>query len=184
MQIELVKVGEVVNDGKYAKMDVFYIREGKAANRKLVSIGKTKDVMQELTNFKAGDIVDVDLEKVADPKDATKSFYNWVGIKLGEKQEAATVAKAAYVAKSTYETPEERARKQVYIVRQSSLANAIEFLGPRSSKVTKEDVFALAEEFSGFVFQTYTPEAAVAVVQERAARKIDPKAEFEDDILF
>ena len=62
--------------------------------------------------------------------------------------------------KSTYETPEERAKKQVYIIRQSSLSAAIGSLSVGAKSALKaSDVIAVAEEYYAWVMQS--PEAAV-----------------------
>jgi hypothetical protein len=68
---------------------------------------------------------------------------------------APTKSVAAAVAKSTYETPEERAKKQVYIVKQSSIGYAIEMLSVGAkTALKKEDVLVLAQELSNWVFST------------------------------
>src|SRR3972149_5229851 len=51
--------------------------------------------------------------------------------------------------KSTYETPEERAKRQIYIVRQSSINQAIEY---RGSKVDIHEILATAKQFEAHVF--------------------------------
>jgi hypothetical protein len=86
--------------------------------------------------------------------------------------------KATPSPKSTYETPEERAKKQVYIVKQSSLSNAIALLNADGKntitggkKYTKEDVFALAQELTDWVFAQET-------VKQTAL--IDMPSDFED----
>ena len=59
--------------------------------------------------------------------------------------------------RSTYETPEERAKKQVYIVRQSSIANAIQFYAlVNVEDVTNsvENILATAKQFEHYVFST------------------------------
>lgn len=61
-----------------------------------------------------------------------------------------TTGVATFTNKSTYETPEERAKKQVYIVKQSSIANAIAFYGDNPHSV--DDVLGLAQIFTDFVF--------------------------------
>lgn len=53
--------------------------------------------------------------------------------------------------KSTYETPEERAKKQVYIVRQSSITAALTYIGD-TKKVSTNDVIAIAKQFEAYVF--------------------------------
>lgn len=53
--------------------------------------------------------------------------------------------------KSTYETPEERAKKQVYIVRQSSISAAIAYIGKAA---TIEQLLTTAKAFEAYVFST------------------------------
>ena len=53
--------------------------------------------------------------------------------------------------KSTYETPEERAKKQVYIVRQSSINQAIEYFKD-NTPVTIKEILATAKVFEDHVF--------------------------------
>lgn len=59
------------------------------------------------------------------------------------------------VTRSTYETPEERATKQVLIVRQSSLSKAVDLL-TTGAKVppSRELVFQEAQAFVDWVYQT------------------------------
>ena len=87
-------------------------------------------------------------------------YYNWASMKpMGDAAEApankATPAGAApKAATSTYETAEERKIKQLYIVRQSSITNAIAFY---SNKEKPEDydvteVLDLAQQFVDFVY--------------------------------
>ncbi len=54
----------------------------------------------------------------------------------------------------TYETPEERAQRQVYIIRQSSLSSAIAFSATLKTPLPLKEVLKVAEEMSAFVFQT------------------------------
>lgn len=64
-----------------------------------------------------------------------------------------TDTKAYTSPKSTYETPEERAKRQVYIIRQSSLTNAISVLKTEKNTPTPADVFALAQEMVDWVME-------------------------------
>jgi hypothetical protein len=87
-------------------------------------------------------------------------YYNWTSIKPagGDDQQAAPAAAKSGVVKSTYETAEERKVKQLYIIRQSSISNAIDYL----KAVHKEDepawnvndVLNVAQEFVDFVYGT------------------------------
>ena len=102
-------------------------------------------------------------------------FWEWTSFKRIQmtEQEKTPVGEpskpAVAVAKSTYETPEERAKKQVYIIKQSSLANAIQYL-PEGSSVA--DVVSIAQVFTDWVLNNELPEAKVAL------------ADLPDDIHF
>lgn len=54
--------------------------------------------------------------------------------------------------KGTWETPEERAKKQVYIVRQSSISAAVALAATKKVPPTAEDVIATAKLFEAYVF--------------------------------
>lgn len=84
-----------------------------------------------------------------DVKDCTKGVANAPGQQPNPNAQKV----AATPSKSTYETSEERAAKQVYIVRQSSIANAINFLNVSGAKKhTTEEALAIAKKFEDFVF--------------------------------
>ena len=57
-------------------------------------------------------------------------YYNWTSLTPANNERAAPAAAKSTPVKSTYETPEERARRQVLIVRQSCLAQAVVVVGP------------------------------------------------------
>lgn len=178
MTIELTNVSPVRIEGKFPKMDINYVRDGKNNNRTLAGVGKTKDVITVLSKATMGDSFEILLEKSADDK-----FWNWVDAKKVVPTAAAeTVAavKTSYQTKSTYETPEERAKKQVYIIRQSSLANAIEFLNAQGKKFTVDEVLERAQEFVDFVFQTECLNRAKGLAEEG----LKQAEEFKDDIPF
>lgn len=65
-----------------------------------------------------------------------------------------SVSSTGYTAtKSTYETPEERAVKQIYIVRQSSISSAIGLLTTGAKVPPDADaVLEVAKKFETFVF--------------------------------
>lgn len=54
--------------------------------------------------------------------------------------------------KSTYQTAEERAQVQVYIVRQSTITQAINYFKDFDERATIEDVIELAKRFEAHVF--------------------------------
>jgi hypothetical protein len=109
-----------------------------------------------------GKTFEVEIEK----KDG---FNNWVSMKQvgandAVQPAAAAAPRAASAAstpvRSTYETPEERAIKQVYIVKQSSVSNAIATLSVGAKKLEPADVLKLAQEYTDFVFGKKSPGAS------------------------
>lgn len=104
-----------------------------------------------LSNMKPGDSFTMVKEKEGE-------YWNVKDIIVGDAPVATsgTTKPAAQPApKSNYETAEERAKKQVYIVRQSSLSSAINFMeATGNKKFTEFDVIALAKQFEAYVFDT------------------------------
>lgn len=109
-------------------------------------------VKTALGNINPGDTVTIVKEKKGD-------FWNVMDIVTGtavpDAPAKAGVSQASPAPKSNYETSEERAKKQVYIVRQSSLSAATNLLALQGKKTaTKEDVVTLAKYFESYVFDT------------------------------
>lgn len=127
----------------------------KTDTKKLMSFVH-KDVFNTIKQAQAGEVY-----TVARTKD-DKGYWQWVQVAAGDVQiasEGANVpagnvaAKAATPApKSTFETPEERAKKQVYIVRQSSISAAIDTLKTDKKAPTVEEVLAVAKQYEAYVF--------------------------------
>lgn len=130
---------------------------GAIESKKLV-IFYNKVVCNALANAKMDDVYTITSEKEGD-------FWVWKeAVQAAPGQDAPVVvnnnnapAKAAYTpsSKSTYETPEERAIKQVLIVRQSSLKEAVSVL-TIGAKIppSRELVFQEAQAFVDWVYQT------------------------------
>jgi hypothetical protein len=128
--------------------------DGKLEEAKINQYSK---VFKEAGEMQAGSTYDISKEK------DDSGYYQWLSVKqqapgtsVAGMQAAAApqVKKEGYVApKSTYETPEERAKKQVYIVKQSSIGSAIELLSiGAKTPPSAESVLKLAQEFTDFVF--------------------------------
>ena len=84
-------------------------------------------------------------------------YYNWAtATKASADAPAkATMASGGKVVGSTYETPDERKIKQLYIVKQSSIANAIELLSVGAKTPPKvSEVLETAQQFVDFVYGT------------------------------
>jgi hypothetical protein len=91
-------------------------------------------------------------------------YYNWTQLKLVAEEAApkAVVAGSVKVATSTYETAEERKVKQLYIVRQSSITNAIA-RAAHNPDPNSIDVLALAQMYVDFVYGNKFDEEVEAV---------------------
>lgn len=165
IKILAVEVKEVKEGKKdYKILDVSYKNldfNGKVEGKKIVSFA-SPDVFNALKGSNPGDEFDVTKgEKSAAgfvpwTRCVTASGENTVlednrsGVS-GQSQAVSGTTKGT--PRSTYETPEERAKKQVYIVRQSSISNAIAFLDGDSDPAIK-DVIDTAKQFEAYVFGT------------------------------
>lgn len=122
----------------------------KVEAKKIFPFG-AKEVFSTLQKAGKGDVFTVLREKDKD------GYWQWVGIAAGEVEmetgsSAPAGAKPAGVAtKSTFETPEERAKKQVYIIKQSSIGHAIEILKTDKKNPTVEEVIHVADILVDYV---------------------------------
>lgn len=140
MNLEIrIKSIEDDSKGKYNQLTIEYvdIGSGKEHSYKLMSF-VNKDAYLLLKSAKSGDVFYV----VCNKND--KGYWQWDQVSREAMQ-----PKANPSPRSTYETPEERAQKQIYIVRQSSLTNAIALLG---TKAKVDAVISVARQFEQYVF--------------------------------
>lgn len=118
-----------------------------------------------LADLNKGDKFTAEMEKDGD-------FWNWKKLYKGAAEAKqlnaqASAAKQPYQARpnDTYETKEERATRQVMIVRQSSLTAALKLLELQGAKKpTANDVVSIAAEFEAWVLGQTKPKNPV--VQE------------------
>lgn len=135
---------------------------GKTESKKLMPFGATENAAKVLSQGAAGEVYEVTVVK------NDKGYNDWTAVvkgtvgsveaqaSSGSKMGTSVVGGSAPSAsRSTYETPEERAKKQIYIVRQSSISAAISLttVGTKT-KPTTEEILAVAKEFENFVFGT------------------------------
>ena len=153
MILEIIDVGtpQSVKTGKgqYQTLEVSYRNEqGQVQGKKLMSFSNPT-VFKTIQTFAKGDRLDVETTK------DDNGYWQWKSIsKEGEAPPRTEAAKPATsgggkVIGSNYETAEGRARRQVYIIRQSSLSTAVELLG--QGKPVNE-VIATAKQFEAYVF--------------------------------
>lgn len=129
--------------------------QDKIETKKLLDFA-AKDVYNVLQNASFGNVFEIQREKDA------SGYWQWTGIVTdtestgaftpqpqGNPMKPATTSTPT--PKSTYETPEERAARQLIIVRQSSISNAIAALKTDKIQLNADDIIALAIKFENFV---------------------------------
>ena len=176
MNITILNVTTTTQTSKagkpYQQIEVAYKNNtfGKIESKKIMPFGSQKAAFDALANAATGSVFEVTVVK----NDA--GYNDWTAItqaapgSAGQAQAGVgagsiNTSKGAIMGqttqvKSTYETPEERAQKQVYIVRQSSISSAISSLSIGAKSALKaSDVIAVAEDYYAWVMQS--PEQAV-----------------------
>lgn len=162
MQIQILSttiIPATTKTGKpYDVVEVAYKNltfQGKVEGRKIMPFGNTADTHAALKSAQPGQVFDVTVVK-------NEAGYNdWTSVKLSDGTQPAPVPsainspKAAIGAgRSTYETPEERAQRQILIVRQSSVGHALTLLSLGAKTAPKlDEVLETAQQISDFVFQ-------------------------------
>lgn len=169
MRIEIVDIvrSDVPNKngkGTYGVLNVAYRSDGKVQEKKIMSFANPS-VFKHIEGLKKGDTVNVKSEKQGD-------YWQWTaieadnGITSSSNQVSSEPAKtgnaggATRVTGSTYATAEERAIVQRYIIRQSSLAQAVATLAISMKAPKESDVITLANKYVAWVTQ---PDAPVSI---------------------
>jgi len=160
MKIQVLSVQIITTPtakGSYQTADVAYKNltfQGKVEGKKVMSFGATKDSFSALATAQPGDIFDVNVVK------NDKGYNDWVSMTKGSADSGApqqtsgghSPAGNAPTRASTFETPEERAKKQVYIIRQSSVASAISALSCGAKSAPKVgEVLEYAKQLENYV---------------------------------
>jgi len=167
IQIQVLSVGvetKPTTKGSYQVAEVAYkdlTNGGKISAKKLMSF-TNKEVFETFVVAKATEVYDIEMvkgEKYWDWTKATKGVASAIASPSGKT----TTGSVGTVGNGRgFETPEERAKKQIFIVRQSSLTNAIATLVQgRKTELKPEEVIGLAQQYEAFVFGTGTVEATV-----------------------
>ena len=160
MVIRIIDVEESTATNKankpYTVLDISYKNvtfQDKVESKKHNQYGD-KTVYATLKDAKKGDVFTILREK----DDA--GYWQWVGIEQGENAPMAAAKPAAQAAtaapKSNFETPDERAKKQVYIIKQSCIGYAIESLKTDKKNPTPDEVVTLAQFYVDYVMGTNT----------------------------
>lgn len=154
IQIEILKVDKahVPNTkGGYQVAEVAYkdLKENKVSSKKVMSFSN-KAVFSAASAAQMGEVYDVTMEK-------GEKYWEWTSMTKSSPAAAGAAKLTAgfgnAAPKSNYETPEERAAKQVYIVKQSSLSVAADLLSiGAKSPPNPDEVILLAQKFVDYVF--------------------------------
>lgn len=151
MQIQIQFINANVEDkGKYKQAEIAYkdLVKGQVSSKKLMSFTNPV-VYKTMVDAKNGEIYTIDMEK------NEKGYWDWIKAVTStsvDTSNAVPPSKANVAPKSTYETPEERAKKQVYIVRQSSISAAIDTLKTDKKSPTVAEVINVAKQYEDYVF--------------------------------
>lgn len=150
----LIQVQDVTNEfvqkGKngYNKLTVVYTANGKNSTKMLMSFTNPA-VFSTMKDATSGSSWEVEVKKNGE-------YWDWVAVKpAGAEPPKAAAPTAGRITGSNYETPEERKARQLYIIKQSSISNAIETLSPGSkTALNPDDVIALAQRYVDWVYGT------------------------------
>ena len=167
MQITILAISNTnkpTAKGSYQELEVTYKDDqNKTGSRKIMSFVKeSKAAYDVLVNASNGETYDVSMTKM--PGRDGKDYWVWTNATRGQANAQGNSVPARTGSGQTspgtrgsYETPEERAARQVYIVRQSSISSAVAVLGTGAKSPPKADeILKLAKQFEDFVFNGTT----------------------------
>lgn len=147
MQIQVIGISnpewKEKGKSKWQEIVVTYSAAGKTSTKKFLSFDPIFTTAKEMDS---GAQYDITMTKDGE-------YWKWTEIvKAGVGNQGASEPAKQYSHPSTYETPEERAKKQIFIVRQSSIANALEYSKSVKALKSVEEVIDIAKKFEEFVF--------------------------------
>jgi hypothetical protein len=158
MQIQIVTTSietKPTAKGSYQQLEVVYKNltfQGKVESKKLMSFGAGASSFKALSESSAGGVYDITVVK------NDKGYNDWTSATMAvpgaaSAPVASVAGKPNTTPKSTYETPEERAQRQILIVRQSSVSSAVALLTAGAKSPPKAaDVISTAKELEAYVF--------------------------------
>lgn len=145
MQVRILETPEITSKGKYNELWVKYNQDGKDKKDRVVSFGDSKDAYQALVSAQPGEAWEL-------KKKQNGEYWNIIGASRldGASSAAMAASPAPATSRGNWESAEERAKKQVYIIRQSCLAQAVASLG---SGLNASEYMNRASEFEKFVVE-------------------------------
>jgi len=147
------------------------LQQNKLKEKKILDFtDEGKLVYSTASGAQQGQTYSVDMEKIGE-------YWNWknmiqeapgsVPSQAGSPTSYGSKNVGTNTTARTYETAEERAERQVLIVRQSSLSAAVATLTAGAKTAVKsEDVLALADQYTKWVFQKEAKESFLNTFEE------------------
>ena len=148
----------VKGKSRYTKAVINYLYNGEPRRQTVMSFANPA-IFKQVQELEAGTEIEVSTSK------NEAGFNEWTRIEVGNKlpgvsaavptQTGNSSAGVARVTGSNYESKEERAARQVLIVKQSSLSNAVESLTPGAkAPLDTKTVLARAQEYVDWIFDS------------------------------
>lgn len=165
MQISIIATSvetKATAKGSYQQLEVTYKNlsyQGKVESKKLMSFGANAGAFKVLAEAATGSQWEVTVVKNA------QGYNDWTAVAPSSQapagapspQTGAQARTQPGQTRSTYETPEERAQRQILIVRQSSLSAAIATLSVGAKSVKPDEAIAVAKQYENYVFDVKDP---------------------------
>lgn len=164
MQIQIIATSvetKPTAKGSYQQLEVTYKNltySGKVESKKLMSFGANAGAFKALAEAPNGSQWEVTVVKNA------QGYNDWTAVVAASTASVAPQQPGGAQARSqpgqtrsTYETPEERAQRQILIVRQSSIGHALTTLSVGAKALKPDDVIALAKVYENYVFDVKDP---------------------------
>lgn len=153
VEVQEVVITEAGNGPrKYKVADVVYTWNGNNRKQRVMSFANP-DVFKTISGISTPTSVEVEVTKNA------KGYDEWAKVSVlgnlpSTQAPAASKTGGGKVLGSNYETAEERAKRQLMIVRQSSIANALTYHEKDDVRPNLDDVLSTAQVFVDFVYGT------------------------------
>lgn len=150
MIVTLIDVGKPQSvktaRGSYQSLEVSYKNEqGQVQSKKLMSFANPA-VFKDVQSFGKDDRLEIEAYK------DDNGYWQWRSVKKEGDGASSKSSTATRVTGSNYETKEERAARQKYIVRQSSISSAVQLLTAGNKTATLPDVLSVAKQLEDYVF--------------------------------
>lgn len=153
-RITVLKQAVVVPEGKkYKVCELGYkTDDGKVKGMRIFGFGDHKAIFDVASTLQPGDVVDAQF------KQNEKGYWEFAELIKTDLKPNQTPTSFAAPARGNWETPEERAARQIMIVRQSSISSAVMLAAGNKEKAGPDDIIGVAKIFEAYVLDKPTGE--------------------------